>query len=185
MTNKMSSTYDPTTIGLHWATAILVTVLWIIGQTADWLPDGAVNTDYWSVHVVLGFALVIVLIWRLIWRRVGGRRLPAAHNGVLGVLAEGTHYSLYLLLLVTVVLGIVNAFVRGYNLCDLLSLPQLGDRAWRKPITQWHGLAANFVLGVTLLHAAAALAHHYVLKDGVLRRMLPGREAASRVRSNM
>src|SRR5260221_2073042 len=84
MTNKMSSTYDPTTIGLHWATAILVTVLWIIGQTADWLPDGPVNTDYWSVHVVLGFALVIVLIWRLIWRRVGGRRLPAAHNGVLG-----------------------------------------------------------------------------------------------------
>ena len=30
-------------------------VLWIIGQTADWLPNGPLNTDYWSIHVVLGF----------------------------------------------------------------------------------------------------------------------------------
>jgi cytochrome b561 len=135
--------------------------------------------------VVLGFALVIVLIWRLIWRRVGGRRLPAADPGILGVLADMTHYALYLLLLTAMVLGVVNAFVRGYNLFDLVSLPQLGDRAWRKPLTQWHGLAANFVLGIALLHAAAALAHHYVLKDGVLRRMLPGREAGSEVRSDI
>ena len=43
----------------------------------------------------------------------------------------------------TVVLGIVNAFVRGYSIYGLFHLPQVGDRAWRRPITQWHGLAAN------------------------------------------
>jgi cytochrome b561 len=169
--------YDRTTISLHWITAGLVAVLWIIGQTADWLPDGVLNTDYWSIHVVLGFALAAVIAWRMIWRNSGGSRLPAADAGVLQVVAKATHYGLYLLLLVVVVLGLVNAFVRGYNLFDLVSLPQVGDRAVRKPITHWHGFAANLLLGLAGLHAAAALFHHYILRDSVLARMVPTHEA--------
>ena len=169
-------TYDRTTISLHWITAALVVILWVIGQTADWFPHGWFNTGYWSIHVVLGFFLAAVIAWRIFWRSSGGRRLPAADAGTLNVLAKATHYGLYLLLLVVIVLGVTNAFVRGYNLFDLVSLPQIGDRAWRKPITHWHGLAANILLGLAALHAAAALFHHYVLRDRVLGRMAPARE---------
>jgi cytochrome b561 len=115
----------------------LVVILWISGQTADWLPHGPLNVYYWSTHVVLGFALALVIV-------IG--------------------------------LGITNAFVRGYNLFDLVSVPQLGDKALRKPITHWHGLAANILLGLAGLHAAAALFHHYVLRDSVLGRMVWARE---------
>jgi cytochrome b561 len=173
-------TYDRTTVALHWVTAALVIVLWIIGQTADWLPDGPLNTDDWSIHVVLGFALAVVMAWRLIWRSFAGRRLPPADTGALHALAKTTHYGLYLLLLVVVVLGVINAFVRGYNLFDLASLPQLGDKSLRRSITDWHGLAANILLGLAALHAGAALFHHYVLRDRVLGRMLPAREAKAR-----
>jgi cytochrome b561 len=171
-----SVNYDRTTISLHWITAVLVVIIWIIGQTADWFPDGTFNTDYWSIHVVLGFALSVVIVWRIIWRSSGGRRLPAADAGVLHVAAKATHYGLYLLLLAVVVLGIANAFVRGYNLFDVVSLPQLGDRALRRPITYWHGLAANILLGLAALHAAAALFRHYIIRDSVLGRMRPARE---------
>jgi cytochrome b561 len=123
--------------------------------------------------VALGFALAVALVWRILWRGFGGRRLPAADSGILHVLAEATHYALYGLLLIVVVLGIVNAFVRGFNLFDLFHLPQLGDRELRRPITHWHGLAANVLLGLALLHAAAALLHYYALRDRVLQRMLP------------
>ena len=92
-------------------------------------------------------------------------------------MAEATHYGLYLLLLTVIVLGIINAVVRGYNLFDLVSLPQIGDRAMRKPITHWHGLAANLLLALAGLHAAAALFHHYMLRDSVLARMIPARDA--------
>lgn len=166
--------YDRTSITLHWITAASVAVLWIIGQTADWIPDGPANTAVWSVHVVLGFVLAGVLLWRMAWRLSGGRNLPAADPGALHVLAKATHYLLYALLLVVVTLGVVNAFVRGYNLFDLVNLPQIGDRALRRPITHWHGLAANILLGLAAFHAAAALAHHYLWRDGVLGRMLPG-----------
>ena len=169
--------YDRATISLHWITAGLVVVLWIIGQTADWLPHGPLNTAYWSLHVVLGFAFAALIVWRIIWRNSGGRRLPAAETGLLHLVAEATHYGLYLLLLTVIALGIINAVVRGYNLFDLVSLPQIGDRAMRKPITHWHGLAANLLLALAGLHAAAALFHHYMLRDSVLARMIPARDA--------
>ena len=162
---------------MHWITAGLVVVLWIIGQTADWLAKGSLQTAYWSMHVVLGFSLAVVVAWRLIWRLTQGRRLPPADVGLLQLGAKATHYGLYLLLLVVIALGVINAFVRGYTLFDLVSLPQLGDKALRRPLTQWHGLAANILLGLAALHAVAALVHHYIVRDGVLRRMAPAHEA--------
>ena len=173
----MSSTtmirYDRTTIALHWATAGLVAVLWILGQTSDWFPDGLINTVMWSTHVVLGFALAGVLVWRIAWRSGSGRSLPAADGGVLHVLAKATHYGLYLLLVTVVTLGVVNAFVRGYSIYELFHLPQVGNRAWRRQITDWHGLAANVVLALAGFHAVAALTHHFLWHDGVLGRMFP------------
>lgn len=165
--------YDGTTIALHWATAFVVVVLWILGQTADWFPDGPINTGMWSTHVVAGFALALILAWRVVWRSSRGRALPATAGGLLRIAAKATHYGLYLLLATVVVLGIVNAFVRGYSIYGLLHLPQIGDRDWRRPITHWHGLAANITLALAGFHAAAALVHHYALRDGLIGRMWP------------
>jgi cytochrome b561 len=175
MTDMTSPRYDATTIALHWCTAGLVVALWIIGQTADWIPRGPVRGDYWSIHFVLGFALAFVLIARIFWRASRGRRLPAADSGLLHLLAEAMHYALYALLLIVAALGVVNAFIRGSSLFGIVDLPQLGDRDLRGPITHWHGLAANILLGLALLHALAALAHRYVFKDDVLGRMAPQR----------
>jgi cytochrome b561 len=176
MTDNSSSHYDSTTIGLHWTTAFLVLALWIIGQVGNLFPKGVYQTNIWSIHVALGFALATVLIWRIVWRLTGRRRLPAADSGVLHILAEASHYGLYLLLLATVALGVVNAFVRGFSLFDIASLPQFGDKELKDPITEWHGLAANLLLVLAALHTAAALAHHYVLRDGLLMRMVPERQ---------
>ena len=48
-----------------------------------------------------------------------------------------------------------------------------GDRALVHQIGDWHALAANALLIVAGVHAAAALFHHYILHDETLRRMLP------------
>jgi cytochrome b561 len=182
MTNGTGQRYDSTTIALHWATALLVILLWSSGQLSDLVPKGPLRTDAWSIHFTLGFALAAVLIWRLVWRVSGGERLAPADSGLLQILAKAAHYGLYLLLVATIALGLVNAFVRGVSLFDLASLPQIGDRALKEPITDWHGLAANLLLGLALIHAAAALAHHYILKDAVLLRMAPRREAVAKAR---
>ncbi|GEO99563.1 cytochrome b [Methylobacterium haplocladii] len=172
--------YDRWTIVLHWLTAGLVLALWLIGTfLEDLVPKGAVRSAVWSVHFDLGFLFAGVIVALLARRRTGGRRLPVADPGPLHRLAKATHAMLYVLLFAIVGLGIANAFVRGVDLLGSLGLPQVGDREWRKPLTHWHGLAANALMVVALFHATAALIHHYVWHDAVLVRILPGRRTAS------
>lgn len=178
--------YDRTTIVLHWLTAILVAGLWVVGQTADFLPEHSLAQNVvWSSHVTFGFALAGIVAYRLVWRATSGAGLPAADSGALHVLAKTTHDLLYALLVVTIALGIANAFIRGYDLFHLVTLPQLGVKDWKKPVTDWHGLAADAVLIVAGFHAAAALIHHYAWRDRLIgTHGFPGLNgASSRVRT--
>ena len=171
--NARDGRYDATTVALHWLTALLVAALWTVGQTADYLPEHSlVQTIVWSSHVTFGFTLAAIFIYRLVWRATSGRRLEAAdRNPLLHLVAKATHYLLYALLAVTLALGIANAFVRGYDMFHLFHLPQLGPKDLKRPITDWHGLAADAVLVVAAVHASAALVHHYVWHDRLLDRM--------------
>lgn len=171
-----ASTYDRGTIALHWLTAGLVLVLWLIGTfLEDLLPKGPLRSGIWSAHFDLGFVLTAVIVALPVWRHTGGRQLPVDDPGPLHVLAKATHVALYVLLFVIAGLGIANALVRGVALAGPLALPALGDPEWRRPLTHWHGLTANILMALALFHAAAALVHHYLWHDGILRRILPGR----------
>jgi cytochrome b561 len=165
--------YDPTTIWLHWITVGLIVALWVIGQTGDLVPRGPFRTGIWSVHVTLGFLTGFVLLTRVAWRALFGRVLRPADTGVLFAIAKITHYTLYVLLGVVVVAGIADASYRGFNLFGIGAVPQFGtgDAATRHDINEWHGLAANVLVIVACVHAAAALGHQYVWRDHLLDRM--------------
>ena len=169
--------HDPTTIALHWFSALLVGLLWTIGQTVDVFPNGPLRIDYRSVHIVLGVALGIVLLARLGWRLTRREALPPITRGLMLVIARITHWLLYALLVVAVGFGIANVWVRGESIFNLFRIPAYdpGNRALMHLIGDRHALFANAVLIVAGVHAAAALFHHYILSDATLRRMLPGR----------
>lgn len=167
--------YDGVSILLHWVTAALVVILWTLGQTIDFFPKGAPKIDARSTHFVLGATLGIVLLTRVAWRASAGRSLPPADSGWIGIAARVVHYGLYALLAATVVLGIFNAWQRGDVFFNVYTIPKLvpGDLALKKTLEALHGDFADTLLIVAGLHALAALAHHYLLRDSVLRRMLP------------
>ncbi|MGO9675229.1 MAG: cytochrome b [Methylocella sp.] len=176
MANRTGAHYDSTTIGLHWVTAGMAVVLWGGAEVADFIPKGVWRTNGWTLHVALGFALVTVLVWRLVWRFTGRRRLPAADsNRTVHLAAEASHYALYALLFATVGLGVIDAFGRGFSLTDVTCMPAFGDKDTHSTLALWHGVVADLLIAVAFWHAAAALAHHYLLKDGVLMRMAPER----------
>jgi cytochrome b561 len=167
--------YDGVSILLHWITATLVVMLWTLGQTIDFFPKGAPKIDARSTHFLLGATLGVVLLVRIGWRASAGRSLPVANSGWAGTAAKVVHYGLYVLLAATVVLGIFNAWQRGDVVFNFYTIPKLipGDLALKRTLEELHGDFADIVLILAGLHAAAALAHHYLLRDSVLRRMLP------------
>lgn len=168
--------YDGATIGFHWITAVLVAVLWCLGQTLDWFPRGVPRAAALSTHIVLGASLVCVLLLRLFWRGSAGRHLPPADPGFMGVVAQLGHTALYLLLIAVLAVGLGVEWLRGDTIYGLFTVPGLAptDRAVRHAFTGLHNMLANILLIIAGLHALAALVHHYLLRDGVLRRMVPG-----------
>jgi len=54
--------YDPATMFLHWATALLVVTQWVGAQTIDLFPGGPLRVDARSVHITVGVLLVAMVL---------------------------------------------------------------------------------------------------------------------------
>ena len=167
--------YDGFSILLHWLTAVLVGTLWTLGQCFSYFARGVPRHAALSIHILLGITLGAVLLVRIAWRSSAGRRLPAADSGWPGRLAQSAHHGLYVLLVVTVALGISRVWLQGTHVFDWFAFarPAFSTRALTRTVGGLHGDFADIVVILAGLHAAAALAHHYLLRDSVLQRMLP------------
>jgi cytochrome b561 len=168
--------YDRRTIQLHWVTAALVGLLSAIAQVIDFFPKGAPKIAVRSVHIILGVVLGVILLARIVWRSRSVRRLPRASDGVVGHAARIVHWALYAGLAAVILLGISNAWARGDSIFSLFRIPKLyaGNPLLKPTIENLHKTIANALIILAAAHALAALVHHFILRDGVLRRMLPG-----------
>lgn len=170
--------YDRTTITLHWLTALLVLVLFTLAMLWDFVPHD-VRKQMESLHISLGIVLAVVLVLRLAWRATRGRRLPMAVAGWQGWAARATHYLLYLLLAVQVVLGLGWRWAQAeaFQFFGLfpLRLATVRNGPLAHTLGELHDTVGWTIVVLAGLHAEVALVHHYVLKDGVLRRMTGGR----------
>jgi len=105
--------------------------------------------------------------------------LPGGTTQLIRFSAHAGHVALYLLMLAVPVCGILFTWAGNHPLSvwGLLEIPAPTwiDPDWRDTFRSAHELCANALLWLVGLHAAAALVHHYVFKDGLLDRMLPAR----------
>lgn len=153
---KTTTGYSGLQIGLHWLIAILVAVAWFTGEGAgdamERVEDGGVAG--FVPHAAIGLAILALVVLRVLVRL--GRGAPAAPGapGSLAVKAADWGHRLLYLLMIAVPLGGVATFFLGIDVGEI------------------HELAANVLVVLALGHAALALYHQYVLKDGLLRRMM-------------
>ena len=164
---------------VHWLTVILVAVAWILGLFGDDLPKGAPRAAGWLVHIYAGVAVITLLVLRLAWNLFNPP--PSAAPTTLGAwsvrLGKVAHYLLYALLIAVPVVGIVLQFARGdaipiFGLVEIAS-PWVKDRAFSGSVKEVHEVLAHTLVVVAGFHAAAALIHHWILRDRTLVRMLP------------
>ena len=172
------TTYDNVAIALHWATAVLVFVLFGLAISWDSFSKPP-QESMQSLHVSLGILLAAVIVMRLAWRWMPEHQVRSVEAGWVKLASKGAHYLLYVLLVAQVVLGFLFRWAQGHpaGFFGLFSIPgpfgQL-DRPVRRQIHEIHEWVGWAIVIIALLHALAALYHHYVLKDRVLKRMLPG-----------
>jgi cytochrome b561 len=93
------------------------------------------------------------------------------------VLAHISHFGLYFFLFAQPITGWILSSASNFPVSyfGLFTLPNLvaPDKQLASTMHEVHETLFNILAAFALLHIAAALKHHFVLKDDVLRRMLP------------
>lgn len=178
--------YSATARALHWLSALLVLVMAATGLAMVYrgkdlnLWDQLTNTLY-TTHKTLGLVVLVLIIVRLAYRL--SRGAPPDEPTLQGLqrfVAHLTHWSIYALLIALPLLGWVGiSMFPALGTFGGLEIPALTgpDPATSKQVLWLHGLLAYLLIGLVVMHVAAALYHHTVRRDNVLRRMLPGLKA--------
>jgi len=165
---------------LHWGMALLIAAQAAIGWIADELDRTPLRADVMTAHKSLGITLLMLLALRLAWRAFDPKPLPPPGAPAWAVrAARYTHGLLYLLLFALLMSGWLAASttILPWKLWWVLPWPAIAA-----PNPDLHHLAEEIheaslagLMALLAAHAGAALKHHFVDRDGVLRRMWRGR----------
>lgn len=170
--------FDAVTIGLHWATVVLIVGMYATAWLHAQASEGASARLLLTVHRSMGVSLWALVVCRLIWRRIFADLppFPPAMLRIQRTIATLSEYGLYALLLLQPVTGLAQSLTRGkpFVLYGLETPAVMAkDKALTALFHQVHAVTAWALLGLISLHILAALFHGLVLRDEVLASMLP------------
>lgn len=180
--------YDTLSRVFHWATAIVVTIAFILGPEGFGRlmrqgVDPATRSDIvW--HESLGILVLVLTALRLVWIALRPATPQFQMAGWMHLAGRLMHIALWVILVALPISAFLALGGEGHPL-TLLG----GVRVdWMAPIAEsgiakmadWgdvHQFLGDAIMWLAGLHAAAAIFHHVVLKDGVLASMLPQRRS--------
>ena len=172
--------YSLVAIILHWAIAALLAFQISVGWALEDL--GARGFALYQWHKSVGITILGLTLLRIVVRYWKPR--PARlEGGWQGALASGVHFGLYAFMLGAPLSGwalVSTAKVKVPTLLfGVLPLPHLPLPASAHELAEGgHGLIAWLGIALFLLHVAGALRHHFLIRDGLIWRMIPGRSTA-------
>lgn len=170
--------YDTVAMGLHWLIAMLVIFMLIFGEDLIRGKDG--DTLAPSLHVSIGVSILVLSILRLVWRLMNP---PPAYPASMAPWEKTASKALavvfYALLIGIPLTGwlampkfiseeAAMAGIRAFGAFPLPTAPSLG-----LPMKSVHAIGSNLMIALLALHVLAALKHHFINRDEILRRMLP------------
>lgn len=172
--------YDGVAKLLHWVMAAAIIALWAVGILMEDLPKGPLRSEVFGLHKAVGVVLLVLALARIGWRLAHpAPRLPATLSLGERSLAKIGHLGLYALMVAMPVDGILLSQSGGRAVSVFgLVLPTVvaKNEALKELFEAGHAVMAWVLVALVVGHVAAALRHHFLLGDQVLRRMLPARD---------
>ncbi|HEX4302270.1 MAG TPA: cytochrome b [Rhizomicrobium sp.] len=186
--------YGGVAMAFHWLIAALIVTNIALGL---WFGEFMAHQDALrfpvvQIHKSIGLTVLVLSVLRLGWRLINPvPALPRGMSAWMRVMAHLSHFTLYFLMIVIPLTGwlLVSASPLGNptNYFWLFGWPNLPfftgmTRAALHPLHDLFGtthvVLAWLSIAAILLHVGAALYHHFLRRDDVLRRMLPGTQVS-------
>ena len=168
---------------LHWATALGVIGLVIVGLWMDEMPNSPDKVKVFALHKSTGLLVLALVIARLGWRFYAGKPEPVPGTPTWQErIATVTHWLLYGLILLMPVSGWLYdsaSGLRPFRWFGLFDMPKLvaPNEAIRDASHNAHEWLFWVLVALVLAHAGAAFYHHVFQRDATLTRMLPQRRS--------
>jgi cytochrome b561 len=164
---------------LHWTTAVLVVAAFTYGPGGSEQRVYSVAKDFdRQIHETLGLSVFAIALLRLIWKALDVTPEDPPTPRWTWLASKIVHATLYVLLLLLPLTALSGAWLEGHPLTLLAGMrigpwiPEL--HALGSSIASIHAWLGDAIIWVAGVHAAAGLYHHFVLRDRVLKSMLPG-----------
>lgn len=176
----MTHSYTAIAKLFHWGMALLIVALMALGFVMTDLPLSPDKLQYYAWHKWAGVT-VFMLVWlRLLWRFFNpAPAYPASMSAWLQRVAHGGHAVLYGLMIAIPLSGWLLSSAKGVPTVwfGMWPLPDLleKDKALGQLLHEVHEALNFFLLFLLAGHVAAALKHHWLDRDDILKRMLPTR----------
>jgi cytochrome b561 len=173
----MTLRYRWPTIGIHWLTVLLIIAAFVLATILEDMTLSPLKLKLYSWHKWVGITVLFLLPLRLLFRFLD----PLDHRAGLTALevkaSAAVHGVIYLLLIAVPMFGWLHSSAAGFPVVWLgvLPLPDLvgKDKALAEIFKELHEGSVNLLIALVVMHAAAALYHHHIRRDGVLARMVP------------
>ena len=193
MLRNSETRYGSVAKWLHWIIAALVVSAYLIIETFHWVFGGAaaMRSLFISSHKAVGFSVLVFMVLRLIWRVTNPPPgLPKSMPVWQVRTSHLSHLLLYFYLFAMPISGYIgNTSGVSYGLIRVTAFKDtllgqwvlatfgLSYEQFEVPFDTFHyRISGPYILWVlVLVHVSAALYHHAVLNDEVLKRMLPGK----------
>jgi cytochrome b561 len=182
--------YGNVAMTFHWLIAVLIATNLILGF---YFANAMSSHDpgFFGIvrlHKSIGLTVLTLSVLRLGWRLVNPiPPLPADFGKGMKILARGTHYLFYILIIAVPLAGwsLVSSSPRGTptlffglfvwpHISFLADLPRAVKRPYAETFGEIHAILAYSAAALLILHVGAALWHHFFRRDEVLKRMVPG-----------
>jgi superoxide oxidase len=175
--------YGALSITMHWLMLALLIAVYACILLREEYPRGSdIREDLKTWHFMLGLSVLVLVVARLAIRLAGPTPdIAPPISTWQRYLSMLVHVAIYLFLFAMPVLGWLILSSAGKPIPFFgLELPALVgvDKEFSKSVKEIHETIAEIGYWLVGLHAAAALFHHYYVRDNTLLRMLPGRRRA-------
>lgn len=161
----------------HWIMFLLILGAWVAIETREDFPKGSAERDAWmALHKSIGVS-VFFLVWLRIGARVAQPTPAAIGHAVMQKISALVALGLYGLMIALPVSGMLGSQLFGKPVAwfGMLEMPALvaENKELGELVMEAHELGFGLLLGLLALHVGGALYHHFVVKDDILKRMLP------------
>ena len=184
MLKNTETRYGVIAKGFHWLLFLMLSFSIVAGNFLAAMPKGPEKLQAAGMHKSFGVVLMLLILARLLWRLINVT--PKETDGTSAIqrtLARGMHWVLYALMFAQPISGILMSQAAGYPVSAFgaFELPMLleKDASLAQTFRGAHGTVWILLVLAVIGHAGAALHHHFIRKDEVMKQMGFGSQRAA------